>query len=76
MNDKERNDILEIGSGDGIVKGLNYKLARCCNPIYGDHVFGFISSEGVVKIHRKDCPNAKSAQDPTQKAFSSKRKQR
>ena len=52
------NDILEIGSGDGIVKGLNYKLARCCNPIYGDHVFGFISSEGVVKIHRKDCPNA------------------
>ena len=52
------NDILEIGSGDGIVKGLNYRLARCCNPIYGDDVFGFISSEGVVKIHRNDCPNA------------------
>jgi GTP pyrophosphokinase len=53
------NDILEIGNSDGIVKGLNYKLARCCNPIYGDNVFGFISSEGVVKIHREDCPNAR-----------------
>jgi GTP pyrophosphokinase len=53
------NDILEIGTGDGIVKGLNYKLAKCCNPIYGDDVFGFISSEGVVKIHREDCPNAR-----------------
>jgi GTP pyrophosphokinase len=52
------NDILEIGTGDGIVKGLNYKLAKCCSPIYGDDVFGFISSEGVVKIHRDDCPNA------------------
>jgi GTP pyrophosphokinase len=52
------NDILEIGNGDGIVKGLNYKLAKCCSPIYGDDVFGFISSEGVVKIHRNDCPNA------------------
>ena len=40
------------------VKGLNYKFAKCCNPIYGDDVFGFISSEGVVKIHRTDCPNA------------------
>jgi GTP pyrophosphokinase len=53
------NDILEIGTGDGIVKGLNYKLAKCCNPIYGDDVFGFISSEGVVKIHRENCPNAR-----------------
>lgn len=52
------DDVLEIGSGDGVVKGLNYKLARCCNPIYGDKVFGFISAEGVVKIHREDCPNA------------------
>lgn len=52
------NDILEIGNGSDTVKGLNYKLARCCNPIYGDDVFGFISSEGVVKIHRNDCPNA------------------
>mgnify|MGYP004442959203 FL=1 len=50
------SDVLVIGGGD--VKGLKYKLAKCCNPIYGDPVFGFISSEGVVKIHRTDCPNA------------------
>lgn len=56
--EQQDGDILEIGSGDGIVKGMNYRLARCCNPIYGDNVFGFISSEGVVKIHRHDCPNA------------------
>ncbi len=37
---------------------MNYRMARCCNPIFGDKVFGFISSEGVVKIHRDDCPNA------------------
>lgn len=49
-------DVLIIGHGD--VKRLNYKMARCCNPIYGDHVFGFISSEGAIKIHRSDCPNA------------------
>jgi GTP pyrophosphokinase len=49
------NDVLVIGDG---VKGVNYKLARCCNPIYGDNVFGFVSSEGVIKIHRQTCPNA------------------
>ncbi len=50
------NDILVIGAGD--VKGMNYRMAKCCNPIYGDNVFGFISAEGVIKIHRSDCPNA------------------
>lgn len=50
------SDVLVIGSSK--LKGMNYKLARCCNPIYGDDVFGFISSDGVVKIHRADCPNA------------------
>lgn len=49
------DDILVIGDN---IKGVNYRLARCCNPIYGDQVFGFISSEGVIKIHRTDCPNA------------------
>ncbi|MDE6317285.1 MAG: RelA/SpoT family protein [Muribaculaceae bacterium] len=48
-------DILVIGDN---IKGINYRLARCCNPIHGDEVFGFISSEGVVSIHRADCPNA------------------
>lgn len=54
--DEERsNDVLVIGND---IKGINYRLARCCNPIYGDDVFGFISSEGVIKVHRRDCPNA------------------
>ncbi|MDE6782859.1 MAG: RelA/SpoT family protein, partial [Paramuribaculum sp.] len=55
-NESPASDVLVIG--DGSVKGVNYKLARCCNPIYGDKVFGFISSEGVIKIHREDCSNA------------------
>jgi GTP pyrophosphokinase len=50
------SDVLVIGSSN--IKGMNYKFARCCNPIYGDPVFGFISADGVVKIHRADCPNA------------------
>ncbi len=50
------SDVLVIGSAQ--LKGMNYKMAGCCNPIYGDDVFGFISSDGVVKIHRDDCPNA------------------
>ena len=50
------SDILIIGDN---VKGINYRLSKCCNPIYGDDVFGFISSEGVIKIHRCDCPNAR-----------------
>lgn len=48
-------DVVVIGEG---IKGINYRLARCCNPIYGDDVFGFISAEGVIKIHKSDCPNA------------------
>ncbi len=48
-------DVLVIGNN---IKGISYKFAKCCNPIYGDDVFGFISSEGVIKIHRTDCPNA------------------
>lgn len=49
------DDVLVIGND---IKGLNYRFAKCCNPIYGDDVFGFISAEGVIKIHRDDCPNA------------------
>lgn len=49
------DDVLVIGEG---IKGVSYRLAKCCNPIYGDDVFGFVSSEGVIKIHRRFCPNA------------------
>lgn len=51
-----KNDVLTIGEKS--INGLTYKLAKCCNPIYGDKVFGFISSDGVVKIHKTTCPNA------------------
>ena len=49
------NDVLIIGDN---VKDMNYRFSKCCNPIFGDDVFGFVSSEGVIKIHRTDCPNA------------------
>lgn len=48
----------DVFISEGDVKGMNYKIARCCNPINGDEVFGFVSSEGVIKVHRADCPNA------------------
>ncbi len=54
------DDILVIGDD---VKGLNYRMAKCCNPIYGDSVFGFVSAEGVVKIHRDDCPNSRNIRE-------------
>lgn len=54
-DDDKADDVVVIGEG---IKGINYRLARCCNPIYGDNVFGFISADGVIKIHKNDCPNA------------------
>lgn len=54
------DDVVVIGEG---IKGINYRLARCCNPIYGDNVFGFISADGVIKIHKADCPNATHIRD-------------
>ena len=42
---------------DQNLKGVDYRLAKCCNPIFGDKIFGFISSQGI-KIHRMNCPNA------------------
>ncbi len=42
---------------DQNLKGIDYKLAKCCNPIFGDKIFGFVSSQGI-KIHRLNCPNA------------------
>lgn len=44
---------------DGGVEGLDYEFAKCCNPVYGDEIFGFVGAHGGIKIHRKDCPNAR-----------------
>ena len=49
------DDVLVI---DRNLKGLDYQLARCCSPIYGDPIFGFVTISGGIKIHRTDCPNA------------------
>ncbi len=49
------DDVLII---DRNLKGIDYQLARCCSPIYGDQVFGFVTISGGIKIHRCDCPNA------------------
>lgn len=49
------DDVLVI---DRNLKGLDYQLAHCCRPIYGDAVFGFVTVSGGIRIHREDCPNA------------------
>lgn len=49
------DDVLVIGQD---LKGVDYQLAHCCNPIYGDPVFGFVTVSGGIKIHRVNCPNA------------------
>ena len=50
-----KDDVLVIGQD---LKNVEFKLSKCCNPIYGDEVFGFVSVTGGIKIHRNDCPNA------------------
>jgi GTP pyrophosphokinase len=55
LNTAINDDVLVI---DRNLKGLDYQLAKCCSPIYGDDVFGFVTVNGGIKIHRCDCPNA------------------
>ncbi len=43
---------------DNNLKNINYKLASCCNPVFGDNIFGFVSIREGIKIHRDRCPNA------------------
>ena len=43
---------------DDNLKNINFKLARCCNPVFGDPVFGFVTIKEGIKIHRNNCPNA------------------
>ena len=53
-------DILYIGDN---VKNVNYRFAKCCNPVPGDQVFGFVTHLGSISIHRNNCPNAKRLKD-------------
>jgi len=50
-----KEDVLVI---DNELKGIDFTLSKCCNPIYGDDVFGFVTINEGIKIHRSDCPNA------------------
>ena len=52
----KNKDVLVI---DKNIKGVEYSMAHCCNPIYGDKVFGFVTAGRGIKIHRDDCPNAR-----------------
>lgn len=53
FNGKE--DVMVIGER---TKGIEFKMAKCCQPVYGDKIFGFLTNGGGIKIHREDCPNA------------------
>ena len=57
------NAAVAAGKGDVLVidknmRGIDYTLARCCQPVYGDEVFGFLTAGGGIKVHRMNCPNA------------------
>ncbi|WP_036931998.1 bifunctional (p)ppGpp synthetase/guanosine-3',5'-bis(diphosphate) 3'-pyrophosphohydrolase [Prevotella sp. HUN102] len=52
---KANEDVLVI---DENLKGVDFSLSKCCHPIYGDPVFGFVTVNGGIKIHRTNCPNA------------------
>ncbi len=51
----DKQDVLEIGDS---LKNVDYTLAKCCNPVFGDKIFGFVSVSGGIKVHRTNCPNA------------------
>ena len=62
MSEKQESRQRNTGQEDVMVidkdlKGLEFQLAKCCQPIYGDEVFGFVTAAGGIKIHRMDCPN-------------------
>ena len=53
---ESKDDILVLNAKN--VKGLDYRMSKCCNPVFGDDVFGFVTREAGIKIHRITCPNA------------------
>jgi len=53
---KGNDDILVIDARN--VRGIDYRMAKCCNPVFGDDVFGFVTRTEGIKIHRISCPNA------------------
>jgi GTP pyrophosphokinase len=55
IDTNHKEDVLVIGED---LKGVDFRLAKCCNPIFGDEVFGFVSVVGGIKIHKTDCSNA------------------
>lgn len=62
-NYEREQELQSFGSTDVLVidrnlKGIDFQMARCCNPVYGDDVFGFVTVNGGIKIHRSTCPNA------------------
>ena len=52
---RSSDDELVIGQN---LKGVDFSLAKCCNPIYGDPIFGFVTVSGGIKVHCQNCPNA------------------
>ncbi len=53
---ESKDDILVLNARG--VKGIDYKMSKCCNPVFGDDVFGFVTRTDGIKIHRITCPNA------------------
>ena len=56
LSSSESSDVVIIGEG---IKGINFKLSKCCMPIQGDDIMGFIASDAAIKIHKRGCPNAR-----------------
>ena len=58
QNPKEQDSksILIVDAAN--LKGLDYKLSKCCSPVYGDDIFGFVTRLNGIKIHKISCPNA------------------
>ena len=63
ISDKESRGSQDVLVIERNLKGVDYKLAKCCAPIFGDEIFGFVTINGGISIHRKDCSNAKELQE-------------